>query len=84
MADDVPEEVKEERLSRLNSLCDQLTDAAMRDRIGRTVEVLEENNGYGRTRDALRVKWTGPSQPGRLVDVRIVGMMKRTLLGEYQ
>jgi tRNA A37 methylthiotransferase MiaB len=82
MADDVPESVKDERLARLNALCDGLTEAALASRIGRAVEVLEENDGYGRTRDGFRVKWSGPASPGALRTVRVTGTMKRTLLGE--
>jgi tRNA-2-methylthio-N6-dimethylallyladenosine synthase len=82
MKDDVPADVKEERLARLNELCDGLTEAAMKSRIGRTVEVLDETGGYGRTRDAFRVKWQGPAQPGQLRMVRLTGTMKRTFLGE--
>lgn len=84
LPDDVPEAVKEERLSRLNALCDGLTEAAMRARVGRDVEVLDENGGYGRARDGFRVKWGTPAEPGRLRTVRITGTMKRTLLGECQ
>ncbi len=82
--DDVPAEVKEERLARLNELCDGLTEAAMQARVGRTVEVLDETGGYGRTRDAFRVKWGSPAEPGRLRQVLITGTMKRTLLGEHR
>ena len=82
MPDDVPEDVKEARLARLNELCDGLTDAALKARVGRSVEVLDENGGYGRTRDGFRVKWRTPAEPGRLRTVRVTGMMKRTLLGE--
>ena len=81
-ADDVPEDVKDARLARLNALCDGLTDAALRARVGRTVEVLDESGGYGRTRDGFRVKWGTPAAPGRLRTVRVTGTMKRTLLGE--
>jgi tRNA-2-methylthio-N6-dimethylallyladenosine synthase len=82
MADDVPEDVKEERLARLNALCDGLTDSSLKRRIGTSVEVLDENGGYGRTRDGFRVKWGTPATPGRLRTVRVTGTMKRTLLGE--
>ncbi len=82
MPDDVPEAVKEERLARLNALCDGLAESALKSRIGRTVEVLDENGGYGRTRDGFRVKWGSPAEPGRLLRVRVTGTMKRTLLGE--
>jgi tRNA-2-methylthio-N6-dimethylallyladenosine synthase len=84
MADDVPEAVKEERLSRLNALCDGMTEDAMRSRVGRALEVLDENGGYGRARDGFRVKWGTPAEPGRLRTVRITGTMKRTLLGECE
>ena len=82
LEDDVPDAVKESRLARLNALCDGFADAALRARIGRTVEVLDEDGGYGRTRDGFRVKWGAPAAPGRLRMVRITGTMKRTLLGE--
>jgi tRNA-2-methylthio-N6-dimethylallyladenosine synthase len=82
MTDDVPEDVKEERLARLNALCDGLNESAMKRRIGTEVEVLDENGGYGRTRDGFRVKWGTPAEPGRLRTVRVTGTMKRTLLGE--
>lgn len=84
MPDDVPEDVKEDRLSRLNALCDGLTEAAMAARVGKTVEVLDESGGYGRARDGFRVKWGTPAEPGRLRMVRVTGTMKRTLLGESQ
>ncbi len=82
--EDVPAQVKEERLARLNELCDGLTEDAMKARLGRTVEVLDETGGYGRARDAFRVKWETPAEPGRLRKVRITGTMKRTLLGECE
>ena len=84
LPDDVAEDVKEERLARLNALCDGLTESALRARVGRAVEVLDENGGYGRTRDGFRVKWGTPAEPGRLRTVRLTGVMKRTLLGESE
>lgn len=84
MPDDVPAEVKEERLARLNELCDGLTEAAMKARVGTTVEVLDETGGYGRARDGFRVKWGTPAEPGRIRTVRVTGTMKRTLLGEHR
>ncbi len=80
--DDVPAAVKEERLARLNAVCDSFAEAALDARIGRTVEVLDENGGYGRTRDGFRARWDGPAQPGRLRTVRVTGKSKRTLRGE--
>ncbi|OGR49456.1 MAG: tRNA (N6-isopentenyl adenosine(37)-C2)-methylthiotransferase MiaB [Elusimicrobia bacterium GWC2_65_9] len=80
--DDVPPEVKEERLARLNALCDGLNEKAMRSRVGRVVKILDETGGYGRARDGFRVKWGTPAAPGREFRVRVTGASKRTLLGE--
>jgi tRNA-2-methylthio-N6-dimethylallyladenosine synthase len=80
--DDVPAAVKEERLARLNELCDGLTSAALKARVGTQAEVLDEGRGYGRTRDGFRVKWGSPAEAGRLRSVRLTGVVKRTLLGE--
>jgi len=82
--DDVPAAVKEERLARLNALCDRFAEGALKARVGRSVEVLDETGGYGRTRDGFRVKWGTPAEPGRLRTVRLTGVMKRTLLGESE
>jgi tRNA-2-methylthio-N6-dimethylallyladenosine synthase len=84
LADDVATAAKEERLARLNALCDRFAEDALKARVGRTVEVLDESGGYGRTRDGFRVKWGTPAEPGRLRTVRVTGLMKRTLLGECQ
>ncbi len=84
MEDDVPDEVKEERLLRLNGLCDALTEDALSARIGKIVEVLDEQGGFGRTRDGFKVAWREPGPPGRTVKVRITGTSKRVLKGERQ
>jgi tRNA-2-methylthio-N6-dimethylallyladenosine synthase len=80
--DDVPRDVKESRLAKLNGLVDRLTEAAMRSQIGKTVEVLSEETGFGRTRDGFKVKWKSSSGPGKIVAVRITGTTRRTLMGE--
>lgn len=80
--DDVPPQAKEDRLARLNGLCDGFNENAMRARLGRTVRVLDETGGYGRTRDGFRVKWDASAEPGREFLVRVTGASKRTLLGE--
>lgn len=81
-ADDVPAEVKEERLSRLNELCDALTEEALSRRVGATVEVLDETGGFGRTRDGFKVSWDGAGTAGKTVRVRVTGTSKRILKGE--
>lgn len=82
MADDVPEPVKEERLRRLNALCDGLTEEALAARVGKVVEVLDEGGGFGRTRDGFKVSWDGSGAAGRTVKVRVIGTSKRILKGE--
>lgn len=82
MTDDVSDAVKEERLSRLNALCDGLTEDALAARVGTVVEVLDEGGGFGRTRDGFKVSWDGSGTDGRLVKVRVTGTSKRILKGE--
>ena len=76
--------MKEARLLRLNGLCDALTEDALSARIGQVVEVLDEQGGFGRTRDGFKVAWREPGPPGRTVKVRITGMSKRVLKGERE
>ena len=82
MPDDVPEAVKDERLARLNAVCDRLTEDALAARVGTVVEVLDETGGFGRTRDGFKAAWDGAGEPGRMVKVRITGTSKRILKGE--
>ncbi len=82
MTDDVSDAVKEERLSRLNALCDGLTENALAARVNKVVEVLDEGSGFGRTRDGFKVSWDGSGTDGRLVKVRVTGTSKRILKGE--
>ena len=82
MTDDVPESVKDERLSRLNALCDGLTEDALSARVGKVVEVLDEGGGFGRTRDGFKVSWNGSGPAGRTVKVRVTATSKRILKGE--
>jgi tRNA-2-methylthio-N6-dimethylallyladenosine synthase len=82
MTDDVPDAVKEERLQRLNVLCDGLTEEALASRVGKVVDVLDEGGGFGRTRDGFKVSWTGSGPAGRTVKVRVTGTSKRILKGE--
>ena len=82
MPDDVPAALKEERLARLNLVCDELTEKALNARIGKTLQVLDETGGFGRTRDGFRVSWKDAGTAGKLVDVRIAGASTRVLKGE--
>ncbi|MBI3551445.1 MAG: tRNA (N6-isopentenyl adenosine(37)-C2)-methylthiotransferase MiaB [Elusimicrobia bacterium] len=82
LPDDVPREVKEERLARLNGLVGRLTAAALKAQVGRTLEVLCEERGFGRDRGGFKVKWDGTTEPGELVRIRITGAARRMLMGE--
>ncbi|PIR18989.1 MAG: tRNA (N6-isopentenyl adenosine(37)-C2)-methylthiotransferase MiaB, partial [Elusimicrobia bacterium CG11_big_fil_rev_8_21_14_0_20_64_6] len=82
MADGVPSGVKEERLQRLNAVCDSLTETALAARVGQIVDVLDEGGGFGRTRDGFKVSWNGSEPAGRTVKVRITEASKRILKGE--
>ncbi len=82
LPDDVPREVKEDRLAQLNEVVDRLTRAALAAQVGRTVEVLAEQTDFGRTRTGFKVRWSGGAATGSLVPVRIGSTTRRTLLGE--
>lgn len=84
LADDVPAAVKEARLARLNALCDALTADALKARVGKVVEVLDETGGFGREAGGFKVSWTGMKSPGRLVRVRVTHAGPRTLRGESE
>jgi tRNA-2-methylthio-N6-dimethylallyladenosine synthase len=82
LPDDVPAEVKEERLARLNALVDRMTENSMLSLMGQTVEVLAEQPDFGRTRSGHKVRWEGAVPVGALARVRIVSTTRRTLKGE--
>jgi tRNA-2-methylthio-N6-dimethylallyladenosine synthase len=82
LPDDVPADVKDARLARLNALCDALTAEALKARVGTVVEALDEQGGFGREAAGFKVGWTGTKAPGRLVRVRVTHAGPRTLKGE--
>jgi tRNA-2-methylthio-N6-dimethylallyladenosine synthase len=90
MADDVPPEVKRERLTRLNDLVAEISLEKNRALCGTVVEVLVEGvsktNGNvltGRTRSNKLVHFEGsPDLCGRFLHVRIVDAMTWYLKGE--
>ena len=87
--DDVPKEVKEERLHTLLSLLDQLSQKEASHLMGSTCEVLVESMSAknekmvkGRTRTWKQVVFKGDSSLiGTLQNVRIVGSSNQTLMG---
>jgi tRNA-2-methylthio-N6-dimethylallyladenosine synthase len=87
--DDVPEEVKQDRLQRLMRIHEEICNEERQQMLGETVEILVERPNRdevrlkGRTRCWKKVIFTGPSSlVGTLQQVRITGYNHQTLLGE--
>jgi tRNA-2-methylthio-N6-dimethylallyladenosine synthase len=88
MADQVPHEVKIERMERLVEVVQRGARARNAERIGRVEEVLVEGTSRtdesllrGRTRRNTMVNFTGEAQAGELVDVLIESATSTTLRG---
>jgi tRNA-2-methylthio-N6-dimethylallyladenosine synthase len=88
MPDQIPHEVKIERMERLVELTQSIAREKNRARIGSVEEVLVEGASRtdatllrGRTRRNTTVNFTGGAEPGELVDVRIEGATSTTLRG---
>ncbi len=86
--DDVPEEIKQERLLRLTQLQREITMRRNAAEVGKVYEVLvespskkNENEWLGRTDHNKAVVFAGYCQPGDLVKVRIEAFGSNTLLG---
>jgi tRNA-2-methylthio-N6-dimethylallyladenosine synthase len=88
MPDQVPDEVKRERIERLIEVVQRLAGERNRERIGRVEEVLVEGPSRtdpsllrGRTRRNTTENFLGQASPGELVDVRIEEATSTTLRG---
>ena len=88
LPDQVPEEIKHERLEQLVSVVQRIAAERNAGRIGRVEEVLVEGPSRtdpallrGRTRRNTTVNFVGSSLPGELVDVAIEGSTSTTLRG---
>jgi tRNA-2-methylthio-N6-dimethylallyladenosine synthase len=88
MTEQVPEEVKAERIERLIEVVQGLAARRNAQRVGRVEEVLVEGPSRtdpsvlrGRTRRNTTVNFTGDGEPGALVAVRIEGSTSTTLRG---
>jgi tRNA-2-methylthio-N6-dimethylallyladenosine synthase len=84
--DDIPEEVKNDRLQRLLSLYDEIATEEKKKMLGSTVEVLVEGQDElhfkGRTRCWKRVIFAGKGPLlGTLQQVKITGYSHQTLIG---
>jgi tRNA-2-methylthio-N6-dimethylallyladenosine synthase len=88
MAEQVPHEVKIERMERLVELTQRIAREKNLARVGRVEEVLVEGASRtdasllrGRTRRNTTVNFEGAAAPGELVDVVIEGATSTTLRG---
>jgi tRNA-2-methylthio-N6-dimethylallyladenosine synthase len=88
LAEQVPEEVKHERLERLVEVVQRIAAERNEERVGTVEEVLVEGFSRtddtllrGRTRGNVTVVFTGEAAPGELVDVLIEGATSTTLRG---
>jgi tRNA-2-methylthio-N6-dimethylallyladenosine synthase len=88
MADQVPDEVKHERLERLVDVVQRVAADRNAERVGRVEEVLVEGPSRtdssrlrGRTRRNTTVNFRGDARPGELVTVEIEGASSTTLSG---
>ncbi len=88
MADQIPEDVKHERIERLVDVVQRTAAARNAERVGRVEEVLVEGVSRtdhqllrGRTRRNTTVNFSGTAAPGELVNVRIDEASSMTLRG---
>ncbi len=86
-SDQIPAEVKSERVQRLVALTQELALARNQTSIGRRVEILVEGASRdgsrlrGRTRQNVTVNATGVAQPGAIVEVEVTEASSTTLRG---
>jgi tRNA-2-methylthio-N6-dimethylallyladenosine synthase len=88
LPDQVPDEVKHERIERLVDVVQRVARGRNMERVGRVEEVLVEGPSRtdptllrGRTRRNTTVNFSGSAQAGELVDVRVDGATSTTLRG---
>jgi tRNA-2-methylthio-N6-dimethylallyladenosine synthase len=88
MPDQIPDEVKHERIERLVDVVQRVARGRNMERVGRVEEVLVEGPSRtdptllrGRTRRNTTVNFSGSAQAGELVDVRVDGATSTTLRG---
>jgi tRNA-2-methylthio-N6-dimethylallyladenosine synthase len=88
MPDQVPEEVKAERIERLIEVVQGIAARRNAERVGRIEQVLVEGPSRtdpavlrGRTMRNTTANFSGDAEPGALVDVRIEGSTSTTLRG---
>jgi tRNA-2-methylthio-N6-dimethylallyladenosine synthase len=90
MPDQVPDEVKRDRIERLVEVVQRVAAERNTQRIGMIEEVLVEGPSRheqqllrGRTRRNTTVNFSGDAAPGELVPVEIAGATSTTLSGTH-
>jgi tRNA-2-methylthio-N6-dimethylallyladenosine synthase len=88
MPEQVPDDLKHERIERLVDVVQRVAHARNEGRVGRSEEVLVEGTSRtdasllrGRTRRNTTVNFVGEASPGDLVEVRIESATSQTLRG---
>jgi len=88
MPDQIPEDVKRERIERLVDVVQRVAHARNQERVGKLEEVLVEGPSRtdesvlrGRTRRNTTVNFRGTAAPGELVDVLVESATSMTLRG---
>jgi tRNA-2-methylthio-N6-dimethylallyladenosine synthase len=88
MPDQVPEEIKRERIERLIEVVQRIAHERNQERVGRVEQVLvegrsrtDESRLRGRTRRNTTVNFSGSTAPGELAEVEIQGATSTTLRG---
>ena len=87
LPDQVPAEVRRERVERLIALTQQYALASRKRWVGRRAEILVEGASRdgrllrGRTRQNVTVNVDGPAEPGAIVQVEVTGATSTTLRG---
>jgi tRNA-2-methylthio-N6-dimethylallyladenosine synthase len=88
MTDQVPDEVKRERIEQLVTVVQAVARRRNEARVGRVEEVLVEGPSRtepdllrGRTRRNTTVNFAGDARPGELVDVLVESATSQTLHG---
>jgi tRNA-2-methylthio-N6-dimethylallyladenosine synthase len=88
MSDQIPEDVKRDRIERLVQVVQRIAHERNQERVGRVEEVFVEGPSRtdasvlrGRTRRNTTVNFEGDAEPGELVDVLIDGATSTTLRG---
>ena len=88
MPEQIPDDVKRDRIERLIDVVQRIAHERNRERVGGVEEVLVEGPSRtdpallrGRTRRNTTVNFSGSAQAGELVDVRIEDATSTTLRG---